>query len=590
MLDEGPSPEAMMRRHMLMPMPAPMILLTLALPTAWCVAAGEQERIFDDIYGARVKATIATLDKTDDHALAQEFTRQASDTTTNDALALVLFNHAYDLAIRDPSGAGLAAQAMEAMASRLPAHRSIASEKRIDALNQVLLRGKAEEREAAGEQMIDLLLETGDAQASAGKFTESLATYRRAAAATARVKSRSADEIRPRIEQVTQLARAAQQVELYRTKLLENRNDTATGEALVKLYLTELDDPAAAAAYLDVVKDEAMKKAATLAAKPISELSEAEAMTLAQWYFTQSQNAKGLAEGVTLSRAKMGLDQFLARHQESGLAKAKASAMLAEVNRRSATAALGPVKSSSKVRPPSQSILESAVVVYSFEKKTITGSAENSTVSDLSSKSTHGKIYGAQSVAGIAGDAMELDGKDDWIHLQGLEEHLGNNVKEFTIVSWYKKGSATNSGMLFDIGFHADHSISVLMSGRVHFYFMHGKTPSNSIRSTAPFDSKWHHLTVVWDGKSRIMYIDGKLDASNDCLPGVITKQSLHMDWDGASEARIGTQAKKWQREERHFKGLIDEFAILTRALSNKEVIQLYEAGKAGIHFGQYGK
>lgn len=310
-------------------------IITLMGIVVACVTASlradEATKIFDQVYGQKVKAVVASLDKADDHALVAELTRLASDSATDETLAIVMFTQGYDLAMRDASGARLAADAMSALGSRVESQRAFATEKRIDALNLLFLRGKAEERDEAGGEMVDLLVEQGNAQASKGKYTEAAATYRRAILATSRIKSRSPDDIKPRMEAVLQQARAAKQVEIYRAKLLENRSDTAMAEALVKVYLTELDDAKAAGPYLEIVKDEMLKKVAVLAAKSVSELEEGEAIVLAEWYYAQSRGAKELAEAVTLGRTKENLERFLALHTGSDLQRSKAMVMKTEV-------------------------------------------------------------------------------------------------------------------------------------------------------------------------------------------------------------------------------------------------------------------
>lgn len=544
-------------------------------------------KVFDQIYGPKVKAAIASLDKADDHALVAEFTRLASDNNTDEALAIVMFTQGYDLAMRDAGGARLAADAMAALASRIEAQRAFAAEKRIDALNLLLLRGKAEEREEAGGEMVDLLIEQGDTQASEGKYTEAGATYRRAILATGRIKSRSADDIKPRMETVLQQARAAKQVEIYRAKLLENRSDTATAEALVKVYLTELDDAKAAGPYLEIVKDETLKKIATLAAKAVGELEETEAMALAEWYYAQSRGAKGLAEAVTLARTKESLERFLALHTATDLARSKALAMTGEIQKK----VVRPM-----TRPGGQeapSMPSGAILLMSFESKTILLKQGKQHVQDISGNDHDGLIEGAKPTTGRAGGGLQFDGRDDHVSIEPLYATITRDLKAISFSVWIKMETTRVGQFVFDVGLVGTHSITIRLADRWEAMFA-AESGGAGLASGKSFDTDWHHLAMTWDGSEISLYIDGELGESKKTQLDAITKKSLAFGMRnfkgnrGGDVPQLGCQAKDFQREERMFQGVLDEFAVFNRGLSAKEIRTLHEAGKAGIHFGQY--
>ena len=79
-------------------------------------------------------------------------------------------------------------------------------------------------------------------------------------------------------------------------------------------------------------------------------------------------------------------------------------------------------------------------------------------------------------------------------------------------------------------------------------------------------DDKWHHVGAVYDGATFFLYVDGKLDASEEST-GNITASSYPL--------YIGNNS---QNTDREWTGLIDEVVIYNRALSDVEV--LYLAGK----------
>ena len=83
-------------------------------------------------------------------------------------------------------------------------------------------------------------------------------------------------------------------------------------------------------------------------------------------------------------------------------------------------------------------------------------------------------------------------------------------------------------------------------------------------------DDKWHHLVATFDGKEKRIYVDGELDEKIAAPAKVI----------GAGQARygfigIGSEAAAFDAATGPtwaFNGLIDEFLLFHRALSEKEV------------------
>ena len=84
----------------------------------------------------------------------------------------------------------------------------------------------------------------------------------------------------------------------------------------------------------------------------------------------------------------------------------------------------------------------------------------------------------------------------------------------------------------------------------------------------------WHLAVAVYEpGQAvahRQLYIDGRLDAENNSpLPVIPLSRSDHAVWLGAKCTIPGQELS----------GLIDEVAILARALSADEVMAMFQAG-----------
>ena len=81
------------------------------------------------------------------------------------------------------------------------------------------------------------------------------------------------------------------------------------------------------------------------------------------------------------------------------------------------------------------------------------------------------------------------------------------------------------------------------------------------------FDLKWHLLVGVYDGKSMKLYIDGVLDIEQPASGKIqLNNYSFFL---GANQ----------ERPMRDFEGVIDEMGVLNRALSEKEIQEMFIKG-----------
>lgn len=174
-----------------------------------------------------------------------------------------------------------------------------------------------------------------------------------------------------------------------------------------------------------------------------------------------------------------------------------------------------------------------------------------------------GLSFENSSVAGRAGKALELDGKEGFVEVTGYKGVAGTQPR--TVAAWIKtKGSrgeiiawgADDFGKMWTFGF---------VRGRV------GVTPSGGYLyiNDRINDDRWHHVAAVVEKgdppnlhDSVKLYVDG--------LPATIHDIGLLDLWpiDTGSEidVRIG----------RRFGGSIDEVRIYDRALSDEEIKTLF--------------
>jgi len=200
---------------------------------------------------------------------------------------------------------------------------------------------------------------------------------------------------------------------------------------------------------------------------------------------------------------------------------------------------------------------EGLVAHYAFENN----------ADDSSGNELHGTLVGdptfAEGPAGY-GMALDLDGDGDYVDCGAPPQF--DITEQIAITYWIKV-------VAFDKGWNTvlsrgDDSWRSSRAGENNFMeaAVSGTTGDWTYGVTPVDDEKWHHIAWIYDGTMNYMYLDGKLDASEEST-GLITVSTYPLF--------IGNNS---QNTDREWTGLIDEVMIYNRALSEAEV--MYLAGK----------
>lgn len=216
----------------------------------------------------------------------------------------------------------------------------------------------------------------------------------------------------------------------------------------------------------------------------------------------------------------------------------------------------------------STSLQKGLILHYSFDKD------GRGRVTDRSENANHGKVHGAKWAAkGKRSGAYEFDGRDDRISISN-EQNLDCDIEDdFTVCAWIEAKQA--SGAIFSkskSGIDYVFSLSIHTSGQASA-FIHDAGPNigANIRSkTIVADTGWHHVCERHDSTSRTLtlWVDGVLEAS-------MSTAELR-----STSNNVGAYIGDREQGDSAFKGLIDEVMIFNRALSEREVKQLYDFGK----------
>ena len=220
------------------------------------------------------------------------------------------------------------------------------------------------------------------------------------------------------------------------------------------------------------------------------------------------------------------------------------------------------------------------IIYYSFNKDTLKGDD----VLDVSGNGNDGFLHGKdlEIVEGKVGECMEFPGNAT--QYISVREHMYEDpIEELTLAAWTKTGirgmiASWDRSEFFrfavgdDVGGNAATTFVAFDNCcPIHDWF--GKTDVA--------DDKWHHLAATFDGKEKRIYVDGELDEKIGAPTKVI----------GAGLARygflgIGSEAAAFDAAVGPtwpFTGLMDEFMLFHRALSEKEIEHL--AGGPGNPF-----
>lgn len=211
------------------------------------------------------------------------------------------------------------------------------------------------------------------------------------------------------------------------------------------------------------------------------------------------------------------------------------------------------------------------VVYYSFDADT----RIETDFLDQSGNENHGFVQGNRiiNVEGYVNEAVEFPGLGgQYIAVRNVEYTEG--IPELSISVWVKtpqKGliSSWDRSEFFRFGIGDDqlgNETLVAFDICCPISDWHG-----NIEIT---DDEWHHIVVTFDGEKKRIFVDGKLDA----------EEAVHVEFIGPKAPRfgfigVGSEAPNFNGPRGPtnfpFKGLMDEYIMFHRALTEEEVEKL---------------
>ena len=165
---------------------------------------------------------------------------------------------------------------------------------------------------------------------------------------------------------------------------------------------------------------------------------------------------------------------------------------------------------------------------------------------------------------GQSNRALEFDGVDDYV---ALGTNLINFTEPFTVSLWLKAtGSGTSGQNVFEVSHTRGIRIQYdqISTGRIEVFLGDG-TSDNRIESTDITPNIWGFVTVVYDGTTSYLYMDGDQKDSE----AVNISDSDNLYYLGRYSGYSGVE---------DFNGSISDVRIYNRALSADEIDTLYHS------------
>lgn len=179
--------------------------------------------------------------------------------------------------------------------------------------------------------------------------------------------------------------------------------------------------------------------------------------------------------------------------------------------------------------------------------------------------------------AGKVAGALSFDGADDFV---AIPHDPALQSAEITVDAWIK-GNKNEQRYPLSLVVDKSHGAGDFTgwviqidrpSGRIAFNVGNGSGFPGLLSASDVLDDAWHFVAATLGGGEMKIYVDGVLENTvpfSGAPLGNTRNVNIGAWWGGGFF-------------QRHFKGLIDEVEVFSRALTADEIAAMYEAGSAG--------
>jgi len=285
--------------------------------------------------GAEVEDLVNTwrLEAKDDADLAARILTAAKAIDRNGDLHVRLCEKAYEYGVKSPAGCATAVEAVRLLAKAVPAREAECQDKAVDAAQQAYRAARGPARQEAGKILLAQLTWMADTNEHQGAFRTATNLLTRALAVAKAARSDRTERLQVRLKHVRSRLAVEQQMQRAKARLQADPTDAEAANELVTLCVTELDNPAEAARFVDAAADEALKKRVLVADMSLDNLPEKACAELGDWYVQLADGATDYGRFLAHQNARDYYLQFLELHPDQDVQGLKVTASLARVEK-----------------------------------------------------------------------------------------------------------------------------------------------------------------------------------------------------------------------------------------------------------------
>jgi hypothetical protein len=179
-----------------------------------------------------------------------------------------------------------------------------------------------------------------------------------------------------------------------------------------------------------------------------------------------------------------------------------------------------------------------------------------------------GSIYGATWTDGACAQALDFDGVDDYVDVVPFPQF--GSTQPFSLCAWIRRTSVGGEEPYILNNMDSSHAgIGLSSDGDTTFVTVGGADGGPGQATAWDYeniaDGKWHFIVGTYDGSALVLYVDGEWRAANSSFSSYTGS-----DWN----MNIGRME---QGARYYFDGSIDEARIYDRALSESEILEIYD-------------
>ena len=221
---------------------------------------------------------------------------------------------------------------------------------------------------------------------------------------------------------------------------------------------------------------------------------------------------------------------------------------------------------------------------YNFNKDT------GKEILDASGNGLSGVVTGTKYVGGDKfGGAMLFDGKSHIRSPQEIKGFTDKKLKAITVEHWvFLEANTGETQQIWEaLNSTGAWPAETFIEGtqEMTFYIYDDNKKAHEMKTPKLSLKKWHHIAGTYDGSVQRLYLDGK-KVAEEKWSGTFTLVSAK-----SGAIVIG---KDNEADQQYWGGLIDEFAVYTRALSeteikrdmNRGIVAVSPAGKMSVAWG----